>query len=73
MVAQYCKCTKYHRTGHFQWLFFVLWISPKKNYTELTFFWKDPDAGKDWGQEEKGMKEDEMVGWHHQLNGHEFG
>ena len=35
--------------------------------------WKDPDAGKDWGQKEKGMTEDEMVGWHHQLNGHEFG
>ena len=35
--------------------------------------WKDPDAGKDWGQEEKEMTEDEMVGWHHQLNGHEFG
>ena len=35
--------------------------------------WKDPDAGKDWGQEEKGTTEDEMVGWHHQLNGHEFG
>ena len=34
---------------------------------------KDLDAGKDWGQEEKGMTEDEMVGWHHQLNGHEFG
>ena len=33
---------------------------------------KDPDAGKDWGQEEKGVTEDEMVGWHHQLNGHEF-
>ena len=33
--------------------------------------WKDLDAGKDWGQE-KGMTEDEMVGWHHQLNGHEF-
>ena len=32
---------------------------------------KDPDAGKDWGQEEKGMTEDEMVGWHHRLNGHE--
>ena len=31
---------------------------------------KDPDAGKDWGQEEKGMTEDEMVGWHHQLNEH---
>ena len=34
---------------------------------------KDPDAGKDWGQEEKGMTVDEMVGWHHQLNGHGFG
>ena len=34
---------------------------------------KDPDAGKDWGQEEKGTTEDETVGWHHQLNGHEFG
>ena len=35
--------------------------------------WKDPDAGKDWRQEEKGMTEDEMVEWHHRLNGHEFG
>ena len=35
-------------------------------------FRKDPDAGRDWGQEEKGMIEDEMVGWHHRLNGHEF-
>ena len=34
---------------------------------------KDPDTGKDWRQEEKGMIGDEMVGWHHQLNGHEFG
>ena len=33
---------------------------------------KDPDAGKDWGQEEKGATEDEISGWHHQLNGHEF-
>ena len=33
---------------------------------------KDPDAGKDWGQEQKGTTEDEMVGWHHQLDGHEF-
>ena len=33
---------------------------------------KDPDAGKDWRQEEKGMTEDEMVGWHHRLNGYEF-
>ena len=35
--------------------------------------WKGPDAGKDWGQEEKGMTEDEMVGWHHRLNGRGFG
>ena len=33
---------------------------------------KDPDVGKDWGQEEKGTTEDEMVGWHHRLNGHGF-
>ena len=33
---------------------------------------KDSDAGKDWRQEEKGMTEDEMVGWHHRLDGHEF-
>ena len=41
--------------------------------TKNWLIWKDPDAGKDWGQEEKGMTEDEMVGWHHQLNGHGFG
>ena len=35
--------------------------------------WKDPDAGKDWGQEEKQMTENDMVGWNHQLNGHGFG
>ena len=50
---------------------------------KLQYFWppdmknwligKDPDAGKDWRQEEKGMTEDEMVGWHHWLSGHEFG
>ena len=39
---------------------------------ESWLIWKDPDAGKDWGQE-KGMKEDEMVWWHHRLNGHGFG
>ena len=33
---------------------------------------KDPDAGKDWRQKEKGATEDEMAGWHHRLNGHEF-
>ena len=41
--------------------------------TELTHLKTNPDAGKDWGQEEKGTTEDEMVGWHHQLNGHGFG
>ena len=35
--------------------------------------WKDPHARKDWGQEEQGTTEDEMVGWHHWNNGHEFG
>ena len=34
--------------------------------------WKDPDAGKDWKQEEKGTTEDKMVAWHHQVDGHEF-
>ena len=33
----------------------------------------DPDPGRDWGQEEKGMAEHEMAGWHHRLDGHEFG
>ena len=39
---------------------------------QRTDFWKDPYAGKDWGQEEKGMTEEEIVGWHQWLNGHEF-
>ena len=46
-----------------------LWPPDVKSW----LIWKDPDAGKDWVQEEKGMTEDEMVGWHHRLNGHEFG
>ena len=46
----------------------ILWPLDAKN--RLTG--KDPDAGKDWGQEEKGVTEDEMVGWHHWLSGHEF-
>ena len=46
----------------------ILW--PPDVKSQLTG--KDPDAGKDWGQEEKGTTEDEMVGWHHLLNGHEF-
>ena len=46
----------------------VVW-SPDAN---SWLIWKDLDAGKDWRQEEKGMTEDEMAGWHHRLNGHEF-
>ena len=47
----------------------ILWPPDAKSW----FIWKNPDAGKDWRQEEKGMTEGEMVGWHHLLNGHEFG
>ena len=46
----------------------ILWPTDTKSW----LIGKDPDAGKDWRQEEKGMTEDKMVGWHHQLNGHEF-
>ena len=46
----------------------ILWPPDVKNW----LLEKDSDAGKDWRQEEKGTTEDEMVGWHHQLNGHEF-
>ena len=46
----------------------ILW-PPDAN---IWFIGKDPDAGKDWKREEKGMTEDEMAGWHHQFNGHEF-
>ena len=46
----------------------ILWPPDAKNW----LIWKDPDAGKDWRQEEKGATEDEMVGWYHGLNGHEF-
>ena len=45
----------------------VLWLPDVKNW----LIWKDPDAGKDWRQE-KGTMEGELVGWHHQLDGHEF-
>ena len=47
----------------------ILWPPDVKSW----LVWKDPDAGKDWGQEEKRMTEDEMAGWPHQLNGHGFG
>ena len=46
----------------------VLWPLDVKSW----LICKDPDAGKDWSVEEKGITEDEMVGWHHRLNGHEF-
>ena len=67
-----------HPKGNQSWLFIgrtdveaetpILWPPHEKSW--LTG--KHPDAGRDWGQEEKGMTEDEMVGWHHQLNGHGF-
>ena len=67
-----------HPKGNQSWIFLgrtdaeaetpILWPSDAKNW----LIWKDPDAGKDWRREEKGTTEDEMVGWHHQLNGHEF-
>ena len=46
----------------------IHWPPDVKNW----LIWKDPDAEKDWRQKEKGKPEDEMVGWHHWLNGHEF-
>ena len=46
----------------------ILWPTDVKYW----LIWRDPDAGKDWRREEKGMIEDEMVGCHHQLNGYEF-
>ena len=46
----------------------ILWPPDVKSW----LIWKDPDSGKDWRQEEKGMKEDDMVEWHYRLNGHEF-
>jgi len=46
----------------------ILWPPDAKSW----LIWKDPDAGRDWGQEEKGTTEDEMARWHHQLDGHEF-
>ena len=58
------------------------WIFVGRTEAEAALLWppdvksqlirKDPDAGKEWRKEEKGMTEDEMVGWHHRLNGHEF-
>ena len=47
----------------------LLWPPDVKSW----LVWKDPEAGNDWGQKEKGTLEDDMVGWHHRLNGHGFG
>ena len=67
-----------HPKGTQSWIFIgrtdveaetpILWPSDANNWLTR----KDPDAGKDWRHEEKGTTEDEMVGWHHQPNGHEF-
>ena len=64
-----------HPKGNQSWVFIgrtdaeaetlILWPPDVKNW----LMWKDPDAGKDWRLEEKGMAEDEMVGWHHRHNG----
>ena len=67
-----------HPKGNGSWIFIgrtdaeaetpILYPPDTKNW----LIWKDLDAGKNWGWEEKGMTEDEMIGWHHRLNGHEF-
>ena len=67
-----------HLRGDQSWVFIrrtdaeaetpILWPSHVKSW----LIGKDPDAGKDWGQEEKGTTEAEMAGWHHWLDGHEF-
>ena len=68
-----------HPKGDQSWVFIgrtdaeaetpILWPPHAKTW----LIGKDPDAGRDWGQEEKGTTEDEMVGWHHRLDGHGFG
>jgi len=73
-----CKIKPVHSKGNQSWMFIersdaeaeatILWPPATKNW----LIRKDPDPGKDWRWEEKGMIEDEMVGWHHRLNGHEF-
>ena len=72
------KIQPVHPEGNQSWIFFgrtdaeaeipILWLPDVKNW----LIWKDPDAGKNWKWEEKGMTENETVGWHHRLNGHEF-
>ena len=79
LVQLKTKIQPVHPKGYQSWVFIgrsdveaetlILWPPDAKSW----LIWKDPDAGRDWGQEEKGMRKDEMVGWHHQLNGHEFG
>ena len=69
-----CKIKSVHPKGDQSWVFIgrtdveaetpILWPPDAKQW----LIWKDPDPGKDWGQEEKGMTQDEMVGWHHHLN-----
>ena len=71
--------SRVHPKGDQSWVFIrgtdveaetpILWPLDEKSW----LIWKDHDAGKDWGQEEKGTTEDEMVGWHHRLDGHGFG
>ena len=66
----------------FIYSFIILWISIGRTDADALILWppdykswlvgKDPDSWKDWRQEEKGTTEDEMVAWHHWLNGHEF-
>ena len=73
-----CKIKPVKPKGNQSWIFIgrtdaeaealILWPPDAKSW--LTG--KDPDAGKDWGQEEKGLTEDQMVGWYYWLNGHEF-
>ena len=74
-----CKETKVvNPKGYKSWIFVgrtdtevetpIFWPTYAKNW----LIWKDLDAGKDWRQEGKGMTEDEMVGWHHRLNAHDF-
>ena len=68
-----------HSKGDQSWVFIgrtdaeaetpILWPPHGKSW----LIGKDPDAGRDWGQEEKGTTEEEMAGWHHRLDGHEFG
>ena len=74
----YYKINPTNLKGNQPWIFIgrtvaeaealIFWPPDVKNWV----IGKDSDAGKDWGQEEKGAAEDEMVGWHHQLSGHEF-